>query len=84
AFGVATPPSGLQSPPAWGAAARRAHGARTDSFAESGGGSEALMRDLQAHGPDFLRHAQRFFESVALFLMPVDRINAGIPKDISH
>ena len=42
------------------------------------------MRDLQAHGPDFLRHAQRFFESVALFLMPVDRINAGIPKDISH
>ena len=84
AFVVGTTSYGLQYHPEFGEPALREHCERSDSFAEAGGGSEALMRDLHAHGPDFLRHALRFFESVALFLMPVDRINAGIPKDLSH
>ncbi|MAJ46028.1 MAG: hypothetical protein CBC35_01860 [Planctomycetes bacterium TMED75] len=84
AFVVGTTSYGLQYHPEYGEEPLREHSARTDSFAEVGGGTESLIRDLELHGPAFMRHGLRFFESVALFLMPVDRLNAGIRRDLAH
>ena len=84
AFVIGTTSYGLQYHPEYAEAPLREHSERTDSFAQAGGGTESLLRDLEQHGPAFMRHGERFFESVALFLMPVDRLNAGIPKDVVH
>ena len=84
AFLVGTTSYGLQYHPEYGAGPLEEHCRRTDSFADSGGGSEALMADLAVHGPSVIRHAERFFESVALFLMPADRIHRGVRHEIEH
>lgn len=84
AFLVGTTSYGLQYHPEYGAGPLEEHCRRTDAFADSAGGSEALMAELADHGPNVLRHADRFFESVALFLMPADRIHRGVRHEIEH
>ncbi len=84
AFLVGTSTYGLQYHPEYGAAPLEEHCRRTDAFAASAGGSDALMADLSEHGVNVMRHAERFFESVALFLMPADRIHRGVRHEIEH
>ena len=84
AFLVGTSSYGLQYHPEYGPGPLEEHCRRTDSFADSAGGSEALIADLAEHGANVIRHAERFFESVALFLMPADRIHRGVRHDIEH
>lgn len=84
AFLVGTSSYGFQYHPEYGAGPLEEHCRRTDSYAASAGGSEALMADMKVYGANTLRHADRFFESVALFLMPSDRINRGVRHEIEH
>jgi GMP synthase-like glutamine amidotransferase len=45
---------------------------------------EKLDAETEARYPAFARLAQRLFESMALFLMPVDRRYAGVARDLHH
>ncbi len=45
---------------------------------------ERLREETLQHYPAYARLADRLFESVALFLMPVDRRIAGLVKDLHH
>jgi len=45
---------------------------------------DELRRGTETHGPAAARLADRFFERVALVLMPLDRRFAGIAKDLHH
>jgi GMP synthase-like glutamine amidotransferase len=51
---------------------------------EAGLSNEALRRQVEEHFPAFTRLAERLFESLALYLMPVDRRHAGVAKDLHH
>ena len=54
--------------------------------------TDALARDEAAdvasgwatHGQGSMRHGRRLAESIALYLMPVDRVNAGRVKDLHY
>jgi len=84
AFLVGTTTYGLQYHPEYGAGPLEEHCRRTDHFADSAGGSAGLLAELSEHGTNVVRHAERFFESVALFLMPADRIHRGVRHEIEH
>ena len=45
---------------------------------------DRLREETEEHFPAFLRLSQRLFESIALFLMPVDRRYRGLVKDLHH
>ena len=84
AFAVGTSSYGIQYHPEYTRELVDVHCRRSDSLAAAGGGAEALAHQAGELFPDFERHALRFFESVALFLMPVDRMSAGVAKDVRH
>ncbi len=45
---------------------------------------EALVATVQDSAESIQRQAQRFAENVASYLMPIERVNAGVAKDIHH
>ncbi len=47
-------------------------------------GAADLHQQYKQFGPEFERLAERIFESIALFLMPVDRRYQGLIKDLHH
>jgi len=51
---------------------------------EAGTTPAALRASIESSYEDMARHAERLFESVALFLMPVDRRYQGQIKDLHH
>jgi len=55
-----------------------------DALAEAGITRETLRRQHAEHAETAARLAQRFFEALALVVMPVDRRYAGIAKDLHH
>jgi GMP synthase (glutamine-hydrolysing) len=73
---------GVQFHPEWSSSA---FVARCESGGLLGDGDRAALaatiRD-QAEGVD--RQAERFAENVASFLLPIERVNAGVAKDIHH
>jgi hypothetical protein len=48
------------------------------------GGAEALRNGWRDHGQASMRIGQRIAESIALYLMPVDRMSAGRVKDLHY
>ncbi len=84
AFAVGTNSYGVQYHPEYTRQLVVDHWERPDGFTEAGGGKEELAKQTDREFDEFQRHALRFFESVALFLMPVDKISAGIPRDLEH
>ena len=83
-FAVGTSSYGVQYHPEYTRELVVEHWNRPDPFTESGGGTQELSRQTDEYYDEFERHGLRFFESVALFLMPLDRISAGIPRDLEH
>ncbi len=77
AFSVGISTYGIQYHPEYTLDLVTEHWNRPDPLTEAGGGIEELARQTERHFDDFHRHGMRFFESVALFLMPVDRLNEG-------
>jgi GMP synthase (glutamine-hydrolysing) len=53
-------------------------------FAEIGSTPERLREENRQHFAAFERITQRLFESIALFLMPVDRRQRGLVKDLHY
>ena len=51
---------------------------------EAGLSADELREQVRANYPAYERLTQRLFESIALFLMPVDRRIAGVVKDLHH
>lgn len=50
----------------------------------AGANENAIRLGLESHGPAAERLARRLAESIALLLMPVDRVNRGVPRDLHH
>ncbi|MHC4429183.1 MAG: type 1 glutamine amidotransferase [Planctomycetota bacterium] len=46
--------------------------------------AEQLQEQTNEHYPAFHRVSERLFESISLFLMPADRRNRGLVKDLHH
>jgi GMP synthase-like glutamine amidotransferase len=84
AFAVGTSSYGVQYHPEYTKELVLGHWEQHDPFTEAGGGRDELARQTEREYEEFARHADRFFESVALFLMPVDRMSKGIAHDIEH
>jgi GMP synthase (glutamine-hydrolysing) len=55
-----------------------------EALRESGLTIEQLRAQTQKHYAAFARLSQRLFESIALFLMPVDRRSRGLVKDLHY
>lgn len=55
-----------------------------EALDESNGTVDQLRTQTEAHYPAFERLSERLFESIALFLMPVDRRYQGLVKDLHH
>lgn len=55
-----------------------------EALAEAGLTRETLRRQHAEHAETGARLARRFFEALALVVMPVDRRYAGIAKDMHH
>ena len=53
-------------------------------LSESGMTLEQLREQTERHYPVFARITERLFESIALFLMPVDRRCQGLVKDLHY
>lgn len=53
-------------------------------LAEAAITADELRAMTDQHYPAYERLTQRLFESIALFLMPVDRVNPGVVKDLHH
>jgi GMP synthase (glutamine-hydrolysing) len=81
AFAVGTSTYAIQYHPEYTHELVVEHWNRPDPFTEAGGGIEELSRQTERHFADFQRHGMRFFESVALFLMPADRLNSGRARE---
>ncbi|MBX3374807.1 MAG: type 1 glutamine amidotransferase [Phycisphaeraceae bacterium] len=56
----------------------------TQTIRAAGTTAQDILRDLDRHWADYERTTDRFFESVALCLMPLDRRFAGIARDVHH
>ena len=84
AFAVGTSSYGIQYHPEYDHELVVNHWEGNDPFIAAGGGHDELVRQTGLEYEEFARHADRFFESVALFLMPVDRLNTGIPHDLQY
>jgi hypothetical protein len=57
---------------------------RGGEVAGLGGSVDALRAGWAAHGAHSQRIGRRIAESVAQFLMPVDRVSAGRVKDLHY
>jgi GMP synthase-like glutamine amidotransferase len=55
-----------------------------DGLSRAGGSPEQLRAETAKRYPAFERLTQRFFESVALLLMPADRLVRGVARDLHH
>ncbi len=55
-----------------------------EALQEAGITAEKLREQTRKYFPAFERLSQRMFESIALFLMPVDRRYEGLVKDLHH
>lgn len=55
-----------------------------DALKQAGVTLDELRSQTERHFADFERLTQRLFESIALFLMPVERRYRGIVKDLHH
>lgn len=55
-----------------------------DALQEAGLTAEQLREQVALHYAAFERLTDRLFESIALFLMPVDQRYAGLVKDLHH
>ncbi len=55
-----------------------------DAVGEAGLTPDSLREETEKHYPTFERLTDRLFESIALFLMPVDRRYRGLVKDLHH
>lgn len=56
-------------------------GEAAKALREAGGGGDA---ELAEHLPESERLARRIFESIALFVAPLDRLNKGVAKDLHY
>ena len=81
AFSVGISTYGIQYHPEYTRDLVVEHWNRPDPLTEAGGGIEELARQTDLHFDEFHRHGMRFFESVALFLMPVDRLSEGSMRE---
>lgn len=84
AFAVGSFTYGVQYHPEFTRDIVTGHWTKPGRFTDAGGGTEELMRQVDVHQEAFDRHAERFFESVALFLMPLDRLHAGVTREVEH
>ncbi len=50
----------------------------------AGENSQTMLQDTERFGQTSERLAKRFFDSVSVLLMPVDRLNPGLVKDLRH
>lgn len=55
-----------------------------DALRDAGVTAERMREQVAKHYPAFERLTDRLFESIALFLMPVDRRYQGLVKDLHH
>lgn len=55
-----------------------------DEVRTAGGSPDAVRADTSTHGPVSERLAERLSERIALCLMPVDRVNRGVTRDLHH
>ncbi len=51
---------------------------------DAGVSLEQLQAQTREHYPVFERLSRRLFESIALLLLPADRRNRGLVKDLHH
>lgn len=56
----------------------------SDPIAGTVGDPDALVATLRRSAEPIDRQANRFAENVASYLMPIERVNAGVAKDIHH
>ena len=76
---------GIQYHPEWsGATVRREIEGGAASVKAAGESVDALLADTQRLAAQSERLARRFFDAVSTLLMPADRINKGIAKDLHH
>ena len=76
---------GIQYHPEWNAATvRRQLEGGSAEVQSAGGAQETLLAETQRLGPSSERLARRFFDAVSTALMPADRLNKGIAKDLHH
>jgi GMP synthase (glutamine-hydrolysing) len=73
---------GVQFHPEWSASA---FVSRCESGGLLGDGDRAaLAATIRDQAESIERQAERFAENVASFLLPIERVNAGVAKDIHH
>ena len=85
AFAVGLRSYGIQYHPEWNAATiRREIEGGAAQVKAAGEQPDALLADTQRLGPASERLARRFFDAVSTVLMPADRVNRGIAKDLHH
>lgn len=76
---------GIQYHPEWNAATVRAQLEGGAAQVKAAGGAlDALRAETQRLGPQAERLSRRFFDAVSTVLMPADRVNKGIAKDLHH
>jgi GMP synthase (glutamine-hydrolysing) len=76
---------GFQFHPEWSAATIRKQITGRPVEVQAGGGTvEGMLADTDRLAPGAERLARRLFESVSVLLMPADRLNKGIVKDLHH
>ena len=85
AYAVGLRSYGIQYHPEWsGATVRREIEGGAASVKAAGESVDALLADTQRLAAQSERLARRFFDAVSTLLMPADRINKGIAKDLHH
>jgi len=55
-----------------------------DELRAAGADANGIRAELERHGPTAERLSRRLSESIALLLMPVDRVNRGVARDLHH
>ena len=85
AFSVGLRSYGIQYHPEWSAATvRRQVESGTTQLQAAGERPDAVLADTQRLGSQGERLARRFFDAVSVLLMPADRLNKGLVKDLHH
>ena len=85
AFAVGLRSYGIQYHPEWSASTiRREIQSGAAQVQAAGASADSLLAETGNLGPASERLARRFFDSVSTLLMPADRINKGIAKDLHH
>jgi GMP synthase (glutamine-hydrolysing) len=85
AFSVGLRTYGVQYHPEWNAATVKRELEQGATQVKAAGESlEAHLAATAQHAASSERLARRFFEACSLLLMPADRLNKGIVKDLHH